>query len=358
VASRKRLVVNVVLSLAVAAVCVAYSVHDVDFAQAGDAIRATSFATIAIYLSTLAVTHLFRAWRWEFLLRALGTSLPFGRLLLISSVGFMAILGLPFRLGEVVRPYYVAREGHSRISTMLGAVAVERIIDGLLISLLFFCSTVATFSAAGEAPSRELRFAAWISLGGFLALTIFLVAAQVWTEATIAFALRVTMVNRLAPAHAHKLADKLRAVISGFRALRDHKNFALFLAQSVVYWGVNGVGMWLLARGMGLPISLAAAYTTMAFTGVMISLPNAPGLVGQYHAAIKLGLLAYLPAAVVNTRGIAYAILLHGIQAIWYIGTGLAAMVPLARTGAHTTLREAVRETTLDEDDGAQRPTT
>jgi uncharacterized protein (TIRG00374 family) len=353
VSSRKRLLINATLSLAVAAVCIAYSAHDVDPAKAADAIRSTSFATIAIYLATLMLTHLFRAWRWEYLLRALGTSLPFGRLVLISSVGFMAILGLPFRLGEVVRPYYVAREGHSRISTMLGAVAVERIIDGLLISLLFFCA----IAMAHDVPSRELRVAAWLSLGAFLALTLFLIAAQIWTDATIAFALRVTLVRHLAPAHAHKLADKLRAMISGFHALRDHKNFAIFLGQSVIYWGVNGAGMWLLARGMGLPISLGAAYATMAFTGVMLSLPNAPGLVGQFHAAIKLGLSAYLPAAMVNTRGIAYAILLHGIQTIWYVGTGLAALVPLSRTGAHTTLRQAVRDTTLDEQE-AQRPAT
>jgi len=353
VAARRRLLINAALSLAVAAVCIVYSVHDVDLDKAGAAIRATSLATIAIYVATLAATHLFRAWRWEFLLRALGTSLPFGRLMLISSVGFMAILGLPFRLGEVVRPYYVAREGHARMSTMLGAVAVERIIDGLLISLLFFC---ATYASAGDAPSRELRFAAWLSLGAFLALTLFLVAAQIWTDATIAFAMRVTFISHLAPAHAHKLADKLRAMISGFHALRDHKNFGLFLAQSVIYWGVNGAGMWQLARGMGLPISLGAAYTTMAFTGVMISLPNAPGLVGQFHAAIKLGLLAYLPAAIVNTQGIAYAIVLHGIQAIWYVGTGLISLVPLSRTGTHTTLRQAVRETTLEDEPPA--PTT
>src|SRR5207253_2724566 len=66
-------------------------------------------ATIGIYLLTMVVTHLFRTLRWEYLLRALGTSLPFKRLLPISSVGFMAILALPVRLGEFVRPYLVAR---------------------------------------------------------------------------------------------------------------------------------------------------------------------------------------------------------------------------------------------------------
>jgi len=345
VSARRRLAVHAALSLIVAAACIAYAAHDVDRRAVADAIRDTSLVTIAIYLATMVATHLFRAWRWEYLLRALGTSLPFGRLLLISSVGFMAILGLPFRLGEFVRPYYVAREGHARMSTMLGAVAVERIVDGLLISLLFFG---ATFASSGATFSRELRIAAWLSLAGFVALTTFLLVAEIWSERTIAFVLRATFVRRLAPTHEHAIADKLRAVIAGFGALRDRKHFALFLAQSLVYWGVNGAGMWLLARRMELPISLGAAYTAMAFTGVMISLPNAPGLVGQYHAAIKLALMAFLPAAVVNSRGIAYAIVLHGAQTLWYVAAGLASLVPLSRTGTHTTLRQAVRETALD----------
>ncbi len=102
--------------------------------------------------------------------------------------------------------------------------------------------------------------------------------------------------------------------------------------------------MYLLAQRMDLPISFAAANVVMAFTGVVLTLPNSPGLVGQFHAAIKAGLLAYLPAAIVNTRGIAYAIVLHGVQAIWYVGVGLISMVALSRTGAHARLRDAVRQ--------------
>ncbi len=293
-----------------------------------------------MYVATLAVTHLFRGWRWEFLLRALGVSLPFGRLMLISSAGFMAIFALPFRLGEIVRPYYVARERGARMSTLLGAVAVERIVDGLMISILFF---VASLASADAGFSRELRIAAWLSLVGFVSLTAFLIAALMWTERVIAFVLRLTLVAHLAPDHAHRIADKLRAPIAGFKALGDRRNLGVFLLQSVFYWGMNGFGMYLLAGQMGLPISLGAAYVVMAFTGVVLTLPNSPGLVGQFHAAIKAGLLAYVPAAVVNTRGIAYAIVLHGVQAVWYVSVGLIAMVTLSRTGAHAKLRDAVR---------------
>jgi glycosyltransferase 2 family protein len=339
----RRLFVQAFLSLVVGGVCVAYAVHGMDRHAVLAAVRALSPSAIGIYLLILAVTHLFRASRWEYLLRPLGASLPFRRLLLISSVGFMAILALPVRLGEFVRPYFVARERQVRMSALVGAVAVERIVDGLLISILFFCAYLAS---AGALFTRELRVAAWLSLGGFFALTAFLVLAQIWTDRTIAFALRVTLLSWLAPERAHSIGDKLRSLISGFRPLADRRNFSIFLLQSVVYWAANGFGMWILARQMHLPISLGAAYVTMAFTGVVLSLPNSPGLVGQFHAAIKLALCAYLPAAVVNSSGMAYAIVLHGLQTLWYIAIGMLSLPAVSRGGAHISLGDAVREST------------
>ncbi len=339
----RRLFVQAFLSLVVGGVCVAYAVHGMDRHAVLAAVRALSPSAIGIYLLILAVTHLFRASRWEYLLRPLGASLPFRRLLLISSVGFMAILALPVRLGEFVRPYFVARERQVRMSALVGAVAVERIVDGLLISILFFCAYLAS---AGALFTRELRVAAWLSLGGFFALTAFLVLAQIWTDRTIAFALRVTLLSWLAPERAHSIGDKLRSLISGFRPLADRRNFSIFLGQSVVYWAANGFGMWILARQMHLPISLGAAYVTMAFTGVVLSLPNSPGLVGQFHAAIKLALCAYLPAAVVNSSGMAYAIVLHGLQTLWYIAIGMLSLPAVSRGGAHISLGDAVREST------------
>jgi uncharacterized protein (TIRG00374 family) len=336
----RKLLIQGVLSLIVGTVCVVYAVHGMDGQAVLRALRSLGPRAVALYLATLIVTHLFRTLRWEYLLRALGTSLPFRRLLPISSAGFMAILALPVRLGEFVRPYLVARERHVRMSTMVGAVAVERIVDGLLISIVFF---VAYLASAGDLFTRELRVAAWLSLGGFVGLTLFLVAAQIWTDRTIAIALRMTLLTWLAPSRAQQASEKLRSLISGFRALADRRNFSAFLVQSIVYWASTGFGMWVLARQMNLPISIGAAFAIMAFTGVVLTLPNSPGLVGQFHAAIKLGLSAYLPASMVNSNGMAYAIVLHGLQTLWYIGAGLLSLPALSRSGAHLSLSEAVR---------------
>jgi uncharacterized protein (TIRG00374 family) len=339
----RRLLVQGALSLVVGTVCVFYALHGMDRHAVGAALRALAPSAIGIYLLTLAVTHLFRTLRWEYLLRALGVSLPFKRLLPISSAGFMAILALPVRLGEFVRPYLIARERKVSMSAMVGAVAVERIVDGLLVSILFFCAYLAS---AGDLFSPQLRAAAWLSLGGFVGLMVFLILAQIWTERAIAIVMKLTLIEWLAPARAPQAGEKLRSLISGFRALADRRNFSIFLVQSIVYWGSNGFGMWILARQMNLPISLGASFVIMAFTGVVLTLPNSPGLVGQFHAAIKMGLSAYVPVAVVNSKGIAYAIVLHGLQTLWYIGAGVLSLPALSRSGAHVSLAEAVREST------------
>src|SRR5438045_4019400 len=90
-----------------------------------------------------------------------------------------------------------------------------------------------------------------------------------------------------------------------------------------------------------LPISVGAAFATMAFTGVVLSLPISPGLVGQFHAGVKLALLAYLPAAIVNTKGVAYAVVLHALQTAWYLAVGVASL-PLCGRGT-TSLGEVLR---------------
>lgn len=333
-----KLILKLLLSLGIGAACLWFALRNVDLHETVTVLKALPVSAIVLYAITLAITHFFRAWRWEYLLRPIGVTLPLPRLLAISSVGFMAILALPVRLGEFIRPYYVVRDRQSRMSAVLGTVAVERIVDGLVISILFFVCYVAS-------PSHynlTLRLTAWGSLGGFLALTAFLSFALRWPDATIRIALGATFLSRFSPHLAERIADKLRALIQGFRVLHDPQRLVPFMVQTVLYWGVNGFGMWLLAQQMGLGLSIIGAYATMAFTGVLISLPNSPGLVGQFHAGILAGLGAYLPATVLQSHKLAYAIALHGIQFVWYVAAGLLALVFVGgRTGS---LRDVVVE--------------
>jgi glycosyltransferase 2 family protein len=336
-----KLFLRLVISVSIGVICLWLALRNVNVPEVWTALRTLPMAAIVIYALTLMVTHLFRAWRWQYLLRPIGVTLPFKRLLTISSVGFMAILALPVRLGEFIRPYYVVRGGQSRMSAVLGTVAVERIVDGLLISILFFVTSL------GSNYEPRLQLAAQLSLGAFVSLTLFLAFALHWTERTIRLTLAMTLLSTFAPHLADRIADKLRALIRGFRILHEPRNLFPFLVQTVLYWGSNGLGMWLLARSMNLDVSLTAVFAAMALTGLAISLPNPPGNIGPFHLAIKWGLGAY---GVAKVPAVAYATALHGIQFIWYVGVGVLCFGLMRdRTGS---LREAVVQSNRAAADG------
>jgi uncharacterized protein (TIRG00374 family) len=320
-----KLWINLLLSVAVGGVCVYLAwPKPEDHAVILRSLETLRWGWLFAYVGTLAVVHFFRAWRWDYLLRPSGTRLPMAKLLPVSSVGFMAILALPARLGEFVRPYLVAERGGIRMSFALGTVAVERIVDGLLVSVFVFFTFL---SLRGPGAPAWMMPTAWISLGGFAALTLFLAIGVLFPERSARFAVRVCLLDRLAPSAAARIEQTLIGVCNGFRALGDVRNLALFLVLSAIYWFANGFGMWLLAKGFALPLPLAAALATMGLTAIGITLPNSPGLVGQFHYFTLLGLSLYLPPAIVRGQGLAYTAVLHAVQLVWYVGVGCLSLL-------------------------------
>ena len=341
-----KLAVNIALSLVMLVVCV-WAVWPSDPDALVAAFRRLEWATfwpyLAGYVGLLAATHFFRAWRWNNLLAPIGVRLPGMRLLAISSVGFMAILALPARLGEFVRPALIRQKGKVSASAALGTVAVERIVDGLVVSLLL----------AGALIARGGPYAiAFTALGVFGGATIFLVCALIWPERSVKVAVGMTLARRIAPKLADKLEEKLHQMIRGFLVLKDARNLIAFLLWSVAYWTVNALSLLLLARGFGLDLPVIGAFSTMAVVAVGITLPNSPGLTGQYQWATRIGLELYLPAAVVESSGMAFAHALWLLQVIWYIGVGA-----LALASRHVTFAEVVESRhVLDDPDHASGP--
>ncbi len=345
-----KLLVNLALSFAVLALCLwlvwpnPHVRHELE-----ETLRALELRTFAPYLAgyvaLLGATHFFRAWRWNNLLRPIGAHLSPGRLLGISSIGFMAILALPARLGEFARPALLRKRGHVSATAVLGTVAVERIVDGLAVSLIVFGCC---YARRGPGAPGWMMPTAYISLGVFLAAMLFLAFAIKWPERTVSFCVGLTLLPRFAPRLARRISEMLHKLISGFTVLKHHQEFAMFLVWSALYWGANALGMLVLARGLGMDLTLVGAFATMGLVAVGITLPNSPGLVGQFHYFTMLGLSLYLPQSVANTQGLAYAILLHGIQVVWYIALGVISMLAL-NVGVHDFVgRSAMAEATGD----------
>jgi uncharacterized protein (TIRG00374 family) len=287
-------------------------------------------------------------------LHPIGVWLSPGRLLAISSVGFMAILALPARLGEFVRPGLLRRRGISA-SAALGTVAVERIVDGLMISLFVFG---AFFAIRGPGSPGWMMPTAYLALSVFATALVFLVFAMWRPEATVRTCLRISLLTWLAPRLARVIEDKLLEMIRGFAVLKDRRNLVAFCVWSLVYWIANGLGVWVLARGFGLPLSVTGGLATMGLVAVGISLPNSPGLVGQFQWFTLLGLSLYLGSSVMcepgpgavcgalHAQALAFAIANHLIQVIWYVTMGALGLA--SPWVSFADLRRARRDATED----------
>ncbi|MGE0871891.1 MAG: YbhN family protein [Kofleriaceae bacterium] len=328
-----KLAFNLFLSFAMLALCLWLVWPDpVQRAGLANAFGRLEWASFAPYLFAFLglqmLVHVCRSLRWNHLLAPLNVKVPAGPLLAISSVGFMAILALPARLGEFVRPGLLRRRGVSA-SAALGTVAVERIVDGLMISMFLF---IAFVSRRGPSAPSWMMPAAYATLGVFAAALVFLVFAMWRAEPTVRFCLRLSLLPRFAPRIAAVIETKVLEVIRGFAVLKDGRNLAAFCLWSLFYWGANGLGVWVLARAFGLPLSVIGGFATMGVVAVGISLPNAPGLVGQFQALTLVGFSLYLGTDIVSETGrlypeaLACAIAQHLLQVAWYIGMGALAL--------------------------------
>src|SRR5262249_54660494 len=78
------------------------------------------------------VLQVFRAWRWQLVLRPLAR-VPFTTLWVVASVAYMAINLLPVRVGEVVRPWLLSRRASVSFSNVVGNLIVEKTFDSAVI---------------------------------------------------------------------------------------------------------------------------------------------------------------------------------------------------------------------------------
>lgn len=323
-----KLAINLTLSFGMLALCMWLVWPDASVrTQLAAAFEALDWSTFGPYLGAYVVLLVFvqltRALRWNFLLAPLGVRIPTAPLLAISSVGFMAILALPARLGEFVRPGLMRKRGISA-SAALGTVAVERIVDGLLVSLFVF---FAFFSLRGPNAPGWMMPTAYAALGVFALAMVFLVGALKWPEKSVRFWLKLSLLPRIAPRIANLIETKLLEMIRGFEVMRDTQNLAKFVTWSLVYWSLNGLCVYLLARGFGLQLTVWGAFATMGLVAVGITLPNSPGLVGQFQWFTLLGLSLFLPGAATKGSDIygtafAFANVHYGMQVSWYILCG------------------------------------
>jgi len=285
--------------------------------------------TVGAYVGSLVVVHTLRAVRWRHLLRPIGSA-SVRSVLAVSWIAFGAILLSPLRSGEVVRPYLITKRSNIRVWEATGTVGAERVIDGLVLSLMLLAGLQVAVPLAplpdhvGSLPVP----AAAVPRAAYAALVLFMTAFALMGTFFFArdFARRSTfaVIGLVSRRLAERLAGIVERVADGLRFLPSPGHLVPFLAETLGYWSVNVAGVTLLAWGCGLTtITLAQAAVTVGCLGIGILVPAGPGYFGAFQLATYMALAMFFPEALLVGPGAAFVFFLYVTQ----VGVHVVAMV-------------------------------
>ncbi len=256
--------------------------------------------TFGVYLVLWSVVHWLRAARWHFLLAPI-KHVPQRKLLPVSFVGFAAIVLLPMRTGEVVRPALVREKGELSGWSAMGTVAAERIVDGLFLSLmLLFGITVS--DQLSPLPDRigDLPISPRVvPAGTYSALVLFggafTVMGLFYFSRDFARRLVRTLVGSFSVGLAEWFADRVEKVCLGLSFLPKARYSLPFVAVTAAYWLLNAAATWLLGYGAGFEhLTYAQACVLAGVLALGIMVPNAPVFFGAFQFSVYAGLSMFV----------------------------------------------------------------
>jgi uncharacterized protein (TIRG00374 family) len=309
---------NIAFGLLISAVCIYFAFRGIDFAALSASLASVNyFYIIPVVLAVLAA-HCVRCYRWGKILETL-VSYDQKTLFALGSIGFMAVNILPARLGEFARPYLVKKRSGIKMSSSMATIIVERVFD-LLTLMMFMLIVLLRVSLPPEVVKAGITMLA-VSASIF----IFLIILAIKRDSSIN---KIDALLRVFPAKIAGPLNKLaHSFIDGLQILPDIGKTLYVFFLSVLLWALAGLSAYILFLGFGFNLSIINGYAITVIIALGIMLPAAPGFLGTYHMACKIGLVCF---GISNADALSYAILLHFFQITPILVLGLI-MLPFQK---------------------------
>lgn len=289
---------------------------------------------IAAGVFAVLLTYIVRAWRWQVLLApivlrtsALGTrgqgttGVSFRNSFRITVMGFTATNLLPGRLGEILRPYLIARVEPVSTAAALATILIERLLDLAAITLLFGVFLFTTSSDVGAKVKWVGALAsgiAVISLGVLIFGAGHPVVLRRWSEA---FTRRLpAKIADVAGRFAHTLVD-------GLLVMRQPRAVTMAAAQSVLLWLAISLAIWCAGRALDLTFAFPDTFLIVMYLVVGVAVP-VPSGVGSYHFMYQLAVTSMFHVS--RDVAAAAAIVTHAVS---FLPISVLGVVYLAQDG-------------------------
>lgn len=287
---------KIVLAVALTAVFFYFFARSVEWSKVPGYIADVDLPLFLLLIPAAAVHFFTRAARWRYLLLGEKKDVRYRSMLAANIVGFTVSSVFPGRIGELVKPLYLARKEGLRPGFAVGTIVVERMFDTFTMCLFLglFLLARPLFSRSHPIdPAAYDRLTYWGMLGvvlasGLLALMLFLYFFR-------GRALRV--IERLLKPLPARFRDRVLGLlgefIDGLKFFRSPGVLAAYTLLSFTVWVGIILFYWLLffAYHIHLPFYFVVPYVFLVAVGA--SIPT-PGMVGGFHYFSKVGMTSLL----------------------------------------------------------------
>lgn len=288
-----RRTLNLLVGFLVSAGFTAWFAWNAHWREIGDALRGVSIPWVLASAAVLFTEFAIRAIRWKVLLRPIAPQARLWRLFVATVIGMSLNVVLPFRAGDLARPWLGSRETGTPVLPLVTIAVIERVFDILgLVSVL--CVMVLLLPSAahgdGELVFNLKLYGGVFGGAGVLGLATFLALAAREHAARHVFARIVS----IAPGPVRdRFLQLFDGFVGGLASVRSRRALVEAGALSLLHWMNGSVSIFFLfkAFGVGLPFA-AACFTTVAIA-LTVALPQAPGFFGVFHVAIEKTLVLW-----------------------------------------------------------------
>ena len=283
-----------------------------------------------------------RAYRWKLIVETAAT-LPYWKAFHPLMIGFMMNCILPGRVGEVARPVIIQKNDLIPFSTGLATVATERMLDALVLIVLF----VWMMTAVDIDPSFQMtvgdivlnRDTLMRLASGTVKLSIVLILGILTVSIDVSRNWICSLVNRLpvlALGHSgchhflecrisRPLIRIIHHVAGGFRLIKSPSKLANCMVLSLVIWGLAGLSYYTMSIGSpGIGLGFWEMSIVMIIVCFFIAIPSVPGFWGIWEAG---GVFALSLFGVSASDAAGFTLVNHAVQMFPIILVGLISVM-------------------------------